>query len=261
MSVHHGGRGPGHLSRSIGGTFSPLSLFTAGEQGVWYDPSDFSTMFQDSVGATPVTAVGQVVGKINDKSGRGNHATQATAASKPILRQDGGGKYYLEFDGFDDFLATAAINFSATDEMTAVIGVRKLRDSATEVLLENGTGFGTFRFFQFAASTDWTYGSTGTLSAEATDPAGAAAPLTSVLAGKSDISGDAAILRVNGTQVRTVATDQGTGNYGNSAMYLGRRGGTTFPFSGNVYQLVVRGNTTTDLAPLETFVNSKTGAY
>ena len=59
--------------------------FENGEQGAWYDPSDMSTMFQDSAGSTPVTAVGQPVGKILDKSGRGNHASQSTAASRPVL--------------------------------------------------------------------------------------------------------------------------------------------------------------------------------
>jgi hypothetical protein len=67
------------------GQFSPASLFAAGEQGAWYDPSDFSTMFQDSAGTTPVTAVEQPVGLILDKSGRGNNASQATAGSRPTL--------------------------------------------------------------------------------------------------------------------------------------------------------------------------------
>lgn len=49
-------------------SFSPASLFTSGEQGIWLDPSDFSTMFQDNLGATPVTAVGQTVGLVMDKS-------------------------------------------------------------------------------------------------------------------------------------------------------------------------------------------------
>lgn len=48
--------------------FSPRSLFAAGEAGAWYDPSDFSTMFQDAAGTTPVTAVEQPVGLILDKS-------------------------------------------------------------------------------------------------------------------------------------------------------------------------------------------------
>lgn len=83
-----------------------LLLFGSGEVGLLYDPSDFSTMFQDSAGTTPVTDVAQPVGKILDLSGNNNHAYQATAAYRPILRQDGGGYYYLEFDGVDDGLQT-----------------------------------------------------------------------------------------------------------------------------------------------------------
>lgn len=64
-------------------TFSPASLFAASEPGVWYDPSDLTTMFQDTAGTTPVTTPGQTVARINDKSGRGNNATQATTASRP----------------------------------------------------------------------------------------------------------------------------------------------------------------------------------
>ena len=44
------------------------ALFGAGEQGVWLDPSDLTTMFQDAAGTTPVTAPGQPVGLRLDKS-------------------------------------------------------------------------------------------------------------------------------------------------------------------------------------------------
>lgn len=47
------------------------SLFASGEQGVWYDPSDLTTMFQDAAGTTPVTGVEQPVGLILDKSKNG----------------------------------------------------------------------------------------------------------------------------------------------------------------------------------------------
>ena len=60
-------------------------MFASGEQGAWYDPSDMSTLFQDSAGTVPVTAVEQPVGRILDKSGRGNHATQATTTKRPVL--------------------------------------------------------------------------------------------------------------------------------------------------------------------------------
>lgn len=68
------------------GVLAPMNalLFGSGEQGAWYDPSDLSTLFQDSAGTTPVTAVEQPVGRMLDKSGRGNHATQATTTKRPI---------------------------------------------------------------------------------------------------------------------------------------------------------------------------------
>lgn len=48
--------------------FSPLELFAGGKQGVWYDPSDLSTLFQDAAGTTPVTKDGDPVGLMLDKS-------------------------------------------------------------------------------------------------------------------------------------------------------------------------------------------------
>ena len=81
------GIGPGvGVSRPRGLDRAIMALFAAGEKGVFYDFSDFSTMFQDSAGTTPVTAVEQPVGKILDKSGNGNHATQATSTARPVLR-------------------------------------------------------------------------------------------------------------------------------------------------------------------------------
>ena len=69
------------------GTLTPMGdlLFAASEPGAWYDPSDLSTLFQDSAGTTPVTAVEQPVGRMLDKSGRGNHATQSTTTKRPVL--------------------------------------------------------------------------------------------------------------------------------------------------------------------------------
>ena len=75
--------------RRVGGgavPFSPASLFAGGIAGAWYGPSDLSTLFQDSAGTTPVTTAGQPVGLMLDKSGNGNHATQAIAAARPIYQ-------------------------------------------------------------------------------------------------------------------------------------------------------------------------------
>ena len=61
------------------------ALFAGGKVGGMWDMGDTATLFQDAAGATPVTAVTQPIGRVNDKSGNGNHATQATAGSRPLF--------------------------------------------------------------------------------------------------------------------------------------------------------------------------------
>ena len=106
------------LSASIkfggGAVFTPLSLFASSEEGAWYDPSDLTSLAQNSDGTGAVT-VGDPVGYMADKSGNGNHATQATASRRPILRQTVGGEYYLEFDGVDDYLDSTTLSSSVLD--------------------------------------------------------------------------------------------------------------------------------------------------
>jgi hypothetical protein len=420
-------------------------LFAAGEQGYWLDPSDFSTMFQDSAGTTPVTAVGQNVGRILDKSGRGNHFIQSSLASRPVLGRnpitgtrnlltrtedlsnvvwnklnvtstaqtitgnagtsvkqivqiasasatgrtvsfraqqgshryiqvlfngdagpwanidlqtgtvgsqgsnqtvsiasdpDGGYRvtlttasttainfivglvddgtaargassvstdtltltrfqselgstatayqrvgsafdvteagvpdaYYLSYDGSDDFLVSAAtINPGAVDKAQVFAGVRKLSDVALGLLVESsanaGSNNGAFWFFAPINTTNFSYGwrSRGTANADANGPVtGASAPITNVLTGLGDISGDSAILRVNGTQVASSTSDQGTGNFLTYLHYIGRRGGISLPFNGRIYQMITRfgPNLTADvLTQSEAFVAQKTGFY
>lgn len=77
------------------------ALFAGGKQGVFYNPSDLSTLWQDVAGTQPVTADGDPVGLMLDKSGNGNHASQTLSAARPIYRTDGI-LHWLEFDGVDD---------------------------------------------------------------------------------------------------------------------------------------------------------------
>jgi hypothetical protein len=48
--------------------WTPALAFKPADNGVWYDPSDFTTLFQNSIGTIPVTAVEQPVGLMLDKS-------------------------------------------------------------------------------------------------------------------------------------------------------------------------------------------------
>jgi len=242
------------------------SLFASGEQGAWYDPSDFSTLYQDAAGTTPVTAVGQPVGKILDKSGRGNHATQTTSASRPTLQQDSNGLYYLSFDGTDDGMATPSINFTGTDKMTVWAGVRKLSDAATGIIAELSTNSdstnGTFTLAASVGGNNYYTQSRGTVRS-VQNATGYVAPNSAVLVAEAKISTDTLRLHVNNAAPRSSATDQGTGNYGNYPLYIGRRGGTSLPFNGRIYQLIIRGAASSDgqIAAGEAWCNSKTRAY
>lgn len=85
----------------FGANFDPLDLFKDGKQGVWYDPSDKSTLFQDAAGTVPVTKDGDPVALMRDKSGNGNHAVQTVSTSRPIYKTDGI-SHWFQTDGVDD---------------------------------------------------------------------------------------------------------------------------------------------------------------
>jgi len=382
------------------------AMFAANEQGVWYDPSDFSTMFQDSAGTTPVTAVGQRVGLILDKrlgipvlgpdlvdtmnttaawivrgsntkeqdgdavkvtygnnvtgafsallrteglsadvesntwyeahfqvkvsagaavavviyntsvaattgnitstefvdktlrflSGGltlafefdgmgagesvwirgitiqklpGNHAYEREGIWRPLLQQDETGLYYLDFDGSDYNLSTNFVDFTGTDKVTVWAGVRKESAAAWAVVCELSPSSATNNsaFTLYAPSNnglaDYGWRSKGTVASTIASAAVFASPHKAVLTGIGDISGDSAILRVNGAQVASASTDQGTGNFGNYELNIGSRDGIYSPLNGRIYQLIVRGAASNagQIAAGEAYVNSKTGAY
>jgi len=108
---------------SMGASYAPGDMFLNGEEGIWLDPSDFSTMFQDVAGTIPVTAPDQPVGKIFDKSGNEHYAT--FIGTKPLLKRDEVGLYYLDWDGISTAMETDEIDFSTTDEVTIWTGIRK----------------------------------------------------------------------------------------------------------------------------------------
>lgn len=131
--------------------FTPLSLFANGEQGAWFDPSDLSSMFQDAGGTTPAV-VGQPVGLMLDKSGRGNHASQPTVTARPSA-VDRGGKLWVKGDGVDDIMLTPPIDLSHTDKITVWALVE--RGYTGRILAELGTSVGAAGAFYL--STENTY--------------------------------------------------------------------------------------------------------
>jgi len=233
---------------------------------VWYDPSDFASMTQDRAGTTPVTAVGQTVGRRLDKSGRGNHWTASSDAARPRLQQDGAGKYYVQYDGVDDGGSTGSIDFTATDKMTLITGGRK-EDNTLRVFAELSPAIasnnGSFVFYTgLTSSRYWIAQAKGTAVSTAGATLGSGVDLA-VIAATFDIAGDANSVYKNGAFVETSPSDLGTGNFGNYALFLGARNAASLRFNGRDYGFILRGAMTSGatLTSAITWMNSKTGAY
>jgi hypothetical protein len=172
---------------------------------------------------------------------------------------------YIKPNGSNQFMVTNSINFTATDKMTVWQGVRKLSDASTNTFLELGTNSatvaGTFGAFSTPNGYRWRTG--GTILVDPSIGSGYAAPVTNVFTGIGNISGDSALLRVNGTQVADNTADQGTGNYGNYPAYFYMRAGTSLPFNGHDYGSIARGaaSTAAQITAGETYINKLTKAY
>lgn len=242
------------------------SLFSDGEQGFAYDPNDLTTLYQDAAGTIPVTAAGQPVGLMKDKSGRNNHASQTVSASRPILQRNATtGAYYLAFDGADDFLQTNSIDFTATDKVSLFAGVRKLSDATAGCLFEisanSATVVGTFGVLAPLSSGDLNFRSGGSLPAAGTTTTPQLQNIDFVITANADIGSRTATLKVDGKVRANSTTNQGTGNYGNYPLYIGRRGGTSLPFGGHLYSLIAIARLTTgsETISLEKAIAKNTG--
>jgi hypothetical protein len=253
------------------GGFNPLAqLFGAGEVGFVGEVLP-QYLWQDTARTTPVTADGDPVASwaLRGAAGSVIYATQATAGNRPIYKT-AGGLHWLEFDGAvsNRWLVTPTIT-PGTDKAQIFAGVRKLSDAAVGILAELGTNSetvnGSIGLAVPGSSTRFIAISRGTvIQTASTVAAEYNAPTTRVATVISDIAGDRLTLRLDGTQAGTSASDQGLNNYAAGAVYIGRRGGTSNPFNGRLYSLIVRFGPNLDAArivQIERWVNSRTGAY
>jgi hypothetical protein len=177
---------------------------------------------------------------------------------------------YLKFDGVDDGMQTNSINFTSTDKVTVWAGVRKLSDTAVGFVAELSANYnnnnGTFFLTCSDSTTVYRVASRGNTSSSTNQQAilsAFAAPDTAVITGVANIAGDLSRIRRNGAVGTDATGDQGTGNYGNYPLYIGRRGGSTLPFNGRLHSLIVRGaqSTTQQIEQTEAYVNARTKAF
>lgn len=133
-------------------SFDPMSLFSSGKQGAWYDPSDLSTLFQDVAGTIPVTADGDPVGLMLDKSGNGEDMKQSTLSSRPVYRTDGV-RSWLEFNGSSHHMFasdSAWINTASELFISVAINIVNPGGSEYGAVLSKSTGSETnYKGFNF----------------------------------------------------------------------------------------------------------------
>ena len=202
----------------------------------------------------------------------GTSATTYQRANTATDYADVGAPRRLKFDGIDDFLVTNSIDFTGTDKMTAWVGVRKLSDAALGCLVElsatAATNNGSFVIYAPRAAGNYASSLRGTTVAGLV-VATYAAPISNVLSFKYDIGATGYLAeivpRVNAATPAIAnidGADAGTGNYGNYPVYIGRRGGTSLPFNGELYSpIVIRGAASTDaqIQLVERVINKNMG--
>jgi hypothetical protein len=117
------------------------ALFAGGKVGGMWDMGDTATLFQDAAGATPVTAVTQPIGRVNDKSGNGNNATQPTAGSRPLFSARK--NLLVKSEDFADAVwqdvsaGIAAKTYGQTDPLGGSTAVKLVGNNASTWLAQN----------------------------------------------------------------------------------------------------------------------------
>lgn len=206
---------------------------------------DFRFWFQDVLGTVPVTTIGQSVRTWRSVSG--TLFTQPTNVSfAPVVAALPNGNLALLYDGVNDWLQSAApIDFSASDGLTNIIGVRVGPRFGNLAILCLGTSFGVAGGFvlekNIANNTTLRYLGRGNRTniagdnADITNLGGAAVTLVGTTQ-QSLQSGQPATIRRNGVLVGSSAnTSFGAGNFAggyrlNIGAYLSGTPGTASSF-------------------------------
>lgn len=150
----------------------------------WYDFSDLTTLYQNTIGTTPVTADGQGIARANDKSGNGRNILQGGAGAPVYKTSIRAGRSIARLNGVDQWLTASSFVHSASGGLTLfAVGAYSAYVSGNNTMagfLSNATpaittavlrrtASGTFAFSSYdgtsaivsdtetAADTDWHY--------------------------------------------------------------------------------------------------------
>ncbi|MDV4166758.1 hypothetical protein [Rhodovulum sp. FJ3] len=224
----------------------------------WFDPSDATTLFSDTAMSVAVTADGQQVAAMLDKSGSGNHLLQDTAAARPIYRTDGVSSW-LEFDGADDMFTLASrFGLAANPALTACVALRASAESSIDTVWHIGGSSGILEGAGGTSGLSWRYGGGNKLySALGVDT-------TAVLSWRREAlstygEGE---LRKNGFGMTAQSTANSNGTPTNTEAFfsLMSASGNNY-FSGRLYGFALFDRSLTDpeIAQVESYLTQKAG--
>lgn len=84
----------------------------------WWDFSDLTTLFQNTIGTTPVTADGQGIARANDKSGNGRNVLQGGASAPVYKAEIRNGLSIARLNGTNQWLTASSFVQSASGGLT-----------------------------------------------------------------------------------------------------------------------------------------------
>lgn len=169
---------------------------------------------------------------------------------------------FLKLDGIDDWLLTAAIDFSGSDKLVVAATLRKLTDAARGTVLELTSSYANAG--AFAVEAPWVVLNnvaavySGATTTQGTSAA-MSAPASFIFSATFDLGQPRIAARLNGVQGAAVSGATGGGNFTSGALYIGRRAGNSQPFNGRIFGLLVRSGASNDaqIAKVERLLNQK----
>lgn len=172
--------------------------------------------------------------------------------------------YSLVFDGVGTFMSVANFDMSSTREVFISCGINSISTSSNilaELSTSASTNVGSFALFPTTGIAGQigfrSYGTSAAIPVGDGNPP----PYKAVISATSNMATPLATLRKDGSVIGTSAASQGAGSYGNYPLFIGRRAGTTSPFSGALYGLIIVGKVpnASDLSNTEKWLADKAG--
>lgn len=220
------------------------NLFTASEKGLAYNFQDISTMWQDTAGTIAVTAVDQLVARVDDLSGNNNHIIQSDLARRPQLKQDASG-YYLWFDGTKSMYSASTVDFRDLFNFTT-LGRFSKEGNFQSAILESSVNYNsnTGGFTIFQEQNNISIGTSGNGYNYASVAIDADSVFTCVVQILENPKINA--IRINGdAKTLTNIFNQSTAPLSNYQIFVGARGGTSLFLNSRLRSLAVVGKVLT----------------